>query len=50
MYAFKIVVTTLTLCMMIIECYAGAKTMKSGKAVVLMLIIIHALNIFAIWG
>lgn len=28
MYAFKIVVTTLTLCMMIIECYAGAKTVN----------------------
>lgn len=50
MYAFKIVVTTLTLCMMIIECYAGAKTLKGGKSVLLLLIVIHALNIVAIWG
>ena len=50
MYAFKVMVTTLMLILIGTLVYSGVKAKDSGKSVSLIMIIIEALGIIAIWG
>lgn len=50
MYAFKVMVTTLMLILIGILVYSGLKAKGNGKSVSLIMIVIEALGIIAIWG
>ena len=50
MYAFKVMVTTLMLILIGTLAYSGVKAKGSGKSVSLIMIVIEALGIIAIWG
>lgn len=50
MYAFKVMVTTLLLILIGTLTYSGVKSTGSEKYVSMVMIIIEALSIVAIWG
>lgn len=51
MYAFKVMVSTLIVMMLVLLIWAALKSEKqSGKTVAYLIIIVNALSLAAIWG
>ena len=50
MYAFKIVVTTLILIVAVIIAYTGLKSPKQTKTAAIIVEILYAMCLIAIWG
>lgn len=50
MYAFKVFTSTLMIIMIALMFYSAYKNEKSGRITALLMAIIYALGIIAIWG
>lgn len=50
MFAFKVMVSTLVIVLMIFLIVSGTKSNESGQKIAAILVLVNALSVIAIWG